>query len=329
MTKPGPPPLHPLSTEPQTAGGLVLHRVVGQDAEGLVAALHDLVGDKGCKPRFPGPNPVSLERRNLAGIDPAKYWVCEKTDGTRFALVFCAYRGHRIAALMDRKMAAYLLPIQHVPKALFQGTVLDGEVAYDKSLKQHQFLVFDAVIVSGIPVFHKPFSSRLAAAALALRDYAHSPGSDALHVLIKCFYRLTQLDEFTSTRLNTVRHHYDVDGVVLSPEEGDVVYGRHMKMFKFKPFGGREAHTVDFLVGKGGALHVYDTGGGGHVQVGKIGNVGASEGDIAECTYVDGDVWKVKNVRTDKTTANDLFTYQKTLLNIRENLSLDSLKEIK
>jgi hypothetical protein len=30
-------------------------------------------------------------------------------------------------------------------------------------------------------------------------------------------------------------------------------------------------------------------------------------------------------IRTDKTTANDMYTYQKTMLNIRENLSLDDL----
>jgi hypothetical protein len=327
MSKPAPPPLKRLEVAPPApvAPGLALHRVVGADADGLVAVLHGLVGDgPGAKPRFPGPNPVSLERSNLAGIDPARYWVCEKTDGVRFALLCCTYRGHRVAALVDRKLAVYVLPLRRVPKALFQGTVLDGEVAHDKHLDQHQFLVFDAVMASGIPLFHKPFSARLADAARALRDYWHDPAADPLAVSMKCFYRLTQLPEFVATRMDAVRVHFDVDGVVLSPEDGDVVYGRHMKMFKFNPFGGQGAHTVDFLVGDGGGLHVYD--GGKHTRVGAlVGGGDAPAGSIAECRLVEGDGWELVGIRTDKTTANDMYTYQKTMLNIRENLSLDDL----
>ena len=339
MHKPAPPPLRPLDVD-QAVGvaGLSLHRVAGADADGLVAIMHGLVGDgPGAKPRFPGPNPVSLERSNLNTIDPARYWVCEKTDGVRFALLFCTYRGHRVAALMDRKLAVYVLPMRNVPKPLFQGTVLDGEVAFDKHLKQHQFLVFDAVMACGIPLFHKPFSARLADAARALRDYAHDPAADPLAVCIKCFYRLTQLPEFVATRIDAVRVHFEVDGVVLSPEDGDVVYGRHMKMFKFKPFGGAGAHTVDFLAGPPGAaggqaLHVYD--GGKHTRVGTLVEGAAAEGAVVECGLLQDDPasgdpvgrrWALVGVRTDKTTANDMYTYQKTMLNIRENLSLDDL----
>lgn len=341
MSKPAPPPLRALDLDPAApvgGAGLTLHRVAGADADGLVQVMHGLVGDgPGSKPRFPGPNPVSLERANLGNIDPAKYWVCEKTDGVRFGLLFCTYRGHRVVALVDRKLAVYLLPVRNVPKAMFQGTVLDGEVAFDKHLRQHQFLVFDAVMACGIPLFHKPFSARLADAARALRDYSFDPAADALAVCVKCFYRLTQLPEFVAKRIDAVRVHFDVDGVVLSPEEGDVVYGRHMGMFKFKPFGGAGAHTVDFLVGPGRELCVYDgstrNGASKHTRVGTLVGAGeVPEGSIAECRLaeggdrlVGGNQWELVGIRTDKTTANDMYTFQKTMLNIRENLSLDDL----
>ena len=325
MAKPAPPPPAPLDTEPADlfGGRLPLHRLVGRDAEGVVAEMHALAGDPPpAAPRFPGPNPVSLERSHLAGLQPARYWVCEKTDGTRYALMCCMYRGHRLAVLLDRKLAAYVLPLRRVPKALFQGSVLDGELAWNKLHGQFQFMVFDAVMVAGIPVFHKPFSHRLADARLALRDYALDP-RDPVHVRVKGFDRLAALAEFRG-RLDAIRRHFDIDGVVLTPEDGDVVYGRHMRMFKLKAFGGQQAHTVDFLAGDGDALQVFDAG--RHVRVGTLQpGPGVPVGSIVECTFVGGDRWAMAGIRTDKTTANDMFTYRKTMLNISEALTLDDL----
>lgn len=337
-TKPAPPPLRPIACEAQTlAGGLALHRVLAPDAQALVAALHELVGNKASKPRYPGPNPVSLERAALQGIAPERYWVCEKTDGVRYLLMCTTFRGHRVVVLFDRKLAAYLAPLRNVPRALFQGTVVDGEVAFDKVSRRWTYLMFDALMLSGVPVFHKNFSWRLADAALAWRAYTPQPEVDAAVVKIKAFHSLTTLRGFVD-RLDAVQAHFAVDGLVLTPEDGDVVYGRHGGMFKFKPFGGAAAHTVDFLVrNRAGevALLIFDNG--AHVPAGRLVTQGPDahpdahypdahypDGTVLECRLVDeaAGTWTAVGVRTDKATANDKFTLSKTLLNIRENLTV-------
>lgn len=336
VPKPEPPPVRPLNTQfVDTPFGLMLHRVVGQHAQGIVRAMQDLVENAedlkqaSTHPRFPGPNPVSLERAFLDALDPRDYWICEKTDGTRCALVFVVYLGHRIAALVDRNLHVYLLPLRTVPEVWFQGTVLDGEVAHDKQAMRHRYLVFDAVMVSGVPRFHRPLSDRLGALGTAMRDYRTHP-ADAVSVVIKRFFRLEALASFQSS-LPSIRGQYDVDGVVLTPESDQVVYGRHMRLFKLKPFGGPAAHTVDFLLAADGVtLQVY-AGGGRHAAVGALaerwGGDGGGGGVVVECAPADAGAtsWRVVKPRTDKSTANDTFTYEKTLLNIREALTLDDL----
>ena len=118
---------------------------------------------------------------------------------------------------------------------------------------------------------------------------------------------------------------YDVDGLILTPALAPVTYGRHMGMFKLK-FGHR--HTVDFLVGKNGQdLLVFDHG--KHSRVGRVApNVYALPGSIVECAPLDDAVWDVVGVRTDKSTANDMFTFQKTLLNMREALTWDAVAPV-
>jgi hypothetical protein len=326
---PAPPPLQPLDTAPATTpAGLVLHVARGRDAGGLVQAMHDLVGDRDApKPRFPGPNPVSLERASLAGLDPAKYWVCEKTDGVRYALVATTYRGHRLLTLFDRTLTPYVVPLAAVPCAWFQGTVVDGELAFDKASKRHVFLAFDAVMVSGVPVFHLPLSRRLDALRTSMRDYAPHE-ADPFGIRIKTFFALARLDAFEAA-LDAVRARYDIDGLVLSPEAGDVVYGRHMGMYKFKPFGGAAAHTVDFLVGADGRqLLVFDAG--RHVTVAVLvsGGQAAVPDTIVECAHVRGDEWRAVGTRQDKATANDAFTFRKTVLNIQEAIGLGDLRTV-
>ena len=339
VPKPLPPPLRPLDTrEVDTPFGLVLHMVVGQDAQGIVRAMQDLVFHQDDlkqpsvpHPRwFPGPNPVSLERAFLDALDPRDYWICEKTDGTRCAMLFVLYLGHRIAALVDRNLHVYLLPLRAVPEVWFQGTVLDGEVAYDKQAMRHRYLVFDTVMVSGIPQFHRRLSGRLDALGTAMQDYRAHP-ADAVGIVVKRFFPLTALAAFRGS-LPSIGARYDVDGVVLTPESDAIVYGRHMRLFKLKPFGGPAAHTVDFLLAADGVtLQVY-AGAGRHAVVGKLtepwgGDAAAAAAVVVECTPCDDRAtgWRVVKARTDKSTANDMCTFEKTLLNIREGLTLDDL----
>lgn len=332
---------------------LVLHRVTDETClAALRAAARELANDDARHARFPGPNPVSLDRSHFARLAGEPYYVCEKTDGVRYALVCCrleappALRAARasinVCALLDRALNAFLLPIKHLPRAVYQGTLLDGELAFNRREGRWEYLVFDAVSVSGIPVLNCPLNDRMDAAHCALRVYrAHAGPSDGDPVALraKTFVPCSKMADFERA-LPGLREAYEIDGVIFTPALPPVTYGRHLGMFKLKACS---RHTVDFLVlGDGVGLGVFDNG--AHARVGALapGQPGPPPppGSIAECAPAaaatggsvgGGDeeqLWDLVTLRTDKTTANDMFTYQKTLLNMRENLSLNDVKNV-
>ena len=275
--------------------------------------------------KFPGPNPVSLDTSHFSSLAAEPYYACEKTDGVRVLLVCCRHAGVNLVALVDRALAWYLFPVQRVPKALYQGTLLDGELAWNRATGSWDYMVFDAVCVSGIPVLNAPLPQRLAAVNRALAGRYEPTDRDPARLRLKTFVPCSKPDDVTA-HLERARRSYDVDGLILTPARAPVVYGRHGGMFKLK-FGSR--HTVDFLVGPSGRdLLGFDHG--QHAAVGRLAGGQLAPGCIAECAPHPGaaDEWDVVHVRTDKTTANDMFTYRKTLLNMRENLDWDKVKHV-
>lgn len=274
--------------------------------------------------KFPGPNPVSLDTSHFKALGAEPYYACEKTDGVRLLLVCCRHAGVNLVALVDRSMAWYLFPLQRVPKALYQGTLLDGELAWNRATDSWDYMVFDAVCVSGVPVLNATLPQRLAAVNRALAGKYAPCERDPARLCIKTFVPCSKPDE-VKAHLERAKQSYDVDGLILTPARAPVVYGRHNGMFKLK-FGSR--HTVDFLVAANGRdLQVFDHG--QHAVVGRLaGCTQLAPGCIAECAPHPGaaDEWDVVHVRTDKATANDMFTYRKTLLNMRENLDWDAVK---
>lgn len=287
----------------------------------LKSVVKELSCDDSRGHRFPGPNPVSLDTSHFSLLKSEAYYVCEKTDGVRMLLVCYVVGPLKVVALVDRALTAYVLPLQRVPKAMFQGTLLDGELAWNKVDREWDYQVFDAMCVSGVPVLDLPLPLRMGAAHRALGTYAHTPHKDPVRLRLKSFVSSSRIGDLEA-HLAGARRTYDIDGVVLTPMRAPVMYGRHLGMFKLK-FG--ERHTVDFLVDSDGkGLSVFE--GGKHVVVGALRKeVRSTPGAIVECAQVSPGVWDVVGVRTDKTTANDMLTYQKTLLNMREKLTLDDV----
>lgn len=323
----------------ETGACLLLPRLQrGPHLTHLLHVLKDLASDDAATPRFPGPNPVSLDTSHFPVLRSQPFYVCEKTDGVRYAMLCytTSAGGSRVnvCALVDRALNAHLVSVRHLPRAAYQGTLLDGEVVFNRCSERWEYLVFDATCVSGIPVLNSPLRHRMDAVHAVMRVYVEANRRDPpcqpddLDIRPKDFYSLQrQLDAFEE-ELHFIKVKHDVDGVILTPAAAPVVYGRHRTLFKLK-FDAR--HTVDFLVGQDGvSLSVFDAG--RHVVVGRLRASSAAPGAIAECARAaDGaadDQWDLVTVRTDKTTANDMYTYKKTMLNMRENLTLESLKSL-
>ena len=318
-------------TAPTFAGdGLVLHHVIDEAfLRDFFARFKELTFDdtSHSTPRFPGPNPVSIEKATLGALAAAPYFACEKTDGVRYALACCAVpvdgKPENVCALVDRKMGVFLLPLRHVPTAMFQGSLLDGELVRNKATGRWEYVVFDAVCVSSVPVLNDDLPTRMDAVHHVLRVYVEDP-DDPVAVRAKTFFACSRFDEFRES-LPRIREQYDVDGVVLTPARDPIVYGRHTTLFKLK-FDAR--HTVDFYVGADGiSLFVYAGRGSAkdYAQVARSSRRLLPR-TVVECSRGQDGTWDLVMERTDKAGCNDLLTYQKTLVNMEENLGLDDVE---
>ena len=301
-------------------GALSLHRVQEPDHAALLHTLSAISGSRDHK-RFPGSNPCSLERADFPKLKAQPYWVCEKTNGLRFLLCCCTHKSLKVCMLVDRAMQCFLVPLHSVPTAMFQGSVVDCELAFNKMEKQWQLLAFDAYVVSGVPMFHQQFSQRMAALGRAMKVYEYTLG-DPVPLKIKNFLPASMFHAYEDHEANA-KVFFDVDGLILTPELSHAAIGRHTELFKLKT-----KHTIDYLVGSNGVdLCVYDPSSKSHIHVQNVRHA-TTPGKIVECLAGSDGLWDVVCVRQDKKTANDRLTYERTLVNMEEQISCHELRQV-
>jgi hypothetical protein len=276
-------------------------------------AAQRFVADTWCTSpgRFPGPQPISIERCHFDQLRRRPYLVCEKTDGVRYMLVCFEYLAKKVCVLINRAFECVVVPLT-VPR----GTVLDGELVQLKT-GQWRYLVYDAVLVRGEDVRQKSLTERLAAATSVTRSIIRS-AKDPFEVRTKTmlpvarFGELPALDAFP----------YGTDGLVFTPVDAPIQIGTHETMFKWKPRGHI---TVDFML-RDNILHIQDQGHFLRVTTmyppSKF--VG---GTILECGYGETG-WYVVRVRTDKTHPNNKRTYQRTIVNLQENIQIEEFAHV-
>jgi hypothetical protein len=257
--------------------------------------------------RFPGPQPVSIERRHFCLLKRQPYLVSEKTDGVRHLLVSTV---EGLVALVNRAFLVEPVKIR-VPK----DTLLDGELVKTRTGKM-LFVVYDAVRVKGENLMHAPLTERLEKARGVLKGIIKTAGAP-FEIRVKSMWTLGS----PFPDLNSFE--YETDGLVFTPVNEPIRMGTHETMFKWKP---RERITIDFCLQNGHELFVQDRGEPYKEAELHTRNQRPDlpDGTIVECGY--GDLgWFVEKIRTDKTHANNRRTYFRTLVNIRENIQLQDL----
>lgn len=259
--------------------------------------------------RFPGPQPISIERRHFPLLKKQPYVVCEKTDGTRHFLVSIDTGVY----IVDR--AFHTRPINiRIPK----DTLLDGELVNLKNGRV-QFVVHDAIIVRGESLLNFNLKLRLEKARSVTKTIIKTSGAP-FDVRVKTMIDLKEFAKFPALD----SFEYETDGLVFTPINEPVRMGTHETMFKWKP---HERITVDFEIKGGFELFVQDRGtlykeselNGRNIRR------DIPDGTIVECGY--GDLgWFVEKIRTDKTYANNRRTYFRTVVNLRENIKLQEFQ---
>jgi hypothetical protein len=290
-------------------------------------------GDPPGPPEFPGPQPISIDiHTHFQSIRENDYAVATKTDGVRAcAFFYDIAEGVHLISLFSRKMdQPYGIFVRNTPNVFCQGygTILDGEIVLDTTTNQWTFLIFDAVALCSFPQFHKSFFDRLYSVSTALNlSYKYSPG-DTVRLEVKNFVNLEQ----APTRGEDLHDkRFKQDGFVFMPMRDQIVFGHHKSFYKLKT-----THSVDFLY-KEGYLHVFNSTTKRYVRAGVIDNPTDEypDGVILECDLVEyanassKRRWRVLMPRSDKDKSNSLFVLDKTLLNIKENLSYEKVRSLK
>ena len=252
---------------------------------------------------FPGPQPISIERRHFKVLASQPYVVCEKTDGVRHMLVcFEASDGKKLCMLVDRAFH-----VTYTTLTVPRDTVLDGE------LLGNVFYVYDAVRIKGEDLRARPLTERLAKARAVAKVILKQP---KLQVKVK--------DMIPLKDIATLKLSEKTDGIVFTPVNEPIRMGTHETLFKWKP---RQLNTVDFLVKRGKDLYIQH-----RHELFKVAELHISqrpfkEDTILECEY--GELgWTPVKERTDKTYPNNRRTFDRTIINLRENIQLEEFYEL-
>jgi mRNA guanylyltransferase len=267
---------------------------------------------------FPGPQPVSIERKHLSSLSTNNYRVCEKTDGERHLFACVKYLDSTLAVLINRKQEVILLPIIGA-NDIFAGTLLDGEIVKNKSKNTYKYIVYDCVRAFGESTISGTHMERMQAATTIVSQIQTTQRS-LFTFCIKEFYPFSKMKDYVEIVVPTLTH--DIDGYIFTPNNEPVRIGTHFTMFKWKQ---RLDNTVDFLV-KGDDVYIMKKNklcllNGVSVKIPSA--MSEISNAILECEYVNKLSWTAVRVRQDKTHPNGFLTYTKTLNNIYEDIKLN------
>jgi len=284
----------------------------------------------GSKDYFPGPQPISIERKHFPILKGGDYMVCEKTDGERHMMIALMYEGKKKCLFVNRAFNMFEVSI-NLKKNAYEGTILDGELYGDT------LMVYDAVLVAGQSVWNKTLTDRLEASRGLMKSIIYMK-SDQFRLKCKTFHHMRDFNVFMDEYLPTVQEK--IDGLVFTPINEPIRIGTHETMFKWKP---QEKNTVDFLMKREPSretpgfkavtpawrLYVQEKGKlffESEIPFNRIDDEPWFEdGAIVECKYVTWEEpmwWKPLKRRTDKTHPNNRRTFYRTIVNIKENVQM-------
>ena len=243
--------------------------------------------------RFNGAQPVSIERRHFRLFATKRYVVCEKTDGIRHFLI----REDGEPYILNRALVKTPVNVR-IPK----NTYLDGE------LVDGFFYVYDAMMIDGQDICELNLLERMEHAKSLIRKVP----------VLKGGFRMVPKNHVPIAEIGTLDPFRDgTDGLIFTPIDEPVRYGTHETLLKWKP---AEHITIDFMYDREGFLCT---------QAGAVAKARfkAQVGSIVECRLVNG-YWELVKVRTDKTHSNNKRTYERTLVNIREDIKFSELVQV-
>ena len=275
---------------------------------------------------FPGPQPISIERKHFSILSQGNHLVCEKSDGVRHLFVAMMYQDKKVAFFINRSFEIIYIRVVFA-KHVYQGTILDGE------LMENSYLIYDAIRVSDTDVMKRNFIERLTFAETVTKGILKV--ANQISFTVKTFFYMNDSTFWDSYLPNL---NYKTDGIVCTPIYDTITTGTHENMFKWKPC---EKNTIDFmakkaLIGHGSPkwnLYVQEKGKlifESEIPM-SLAPEWITEDCIVECQYMSNEHprwWKPLQLRVDKTHPNNRRTFYNTLTNIKENIKIGELRVV-
>ena len=240
-----------------------------QRAAGLVPS------NTGSNMSFLGSTPLNMNRRSLLSVQSEPYFFTEKSDGLRNFLYVIQGEKGPLALLMSRGARDIkLFEVSGgslIGTALGVGTVLDGELVHNRSLKRTVFLVFDVLSIDSRVLVAEPFRRRLEALNREVmakcsqierlyhqeRKAANNPSLPIpLELIRKTYYgrpNKTSLSDLVAKIKvaggeyiyhDSDRRHHLVDGIIFQPADCKYTFGNDPALLKWK---WSELRSVDLL----------------------------------------------------------------------------------
>jgi hypothetical protein len=215
------------------------------------------------------------------------------------------------------------------------ATTLPRDTVFDCERVDSLLLVYDAVMVKGESMMKKPLTERLESAGKVIKSILRT-SKDKVQIKLKKMRPLAEIDEVLKAE-----YPYKTDGLVFTPINEPIRMGTHETMFKWKP---RDTITIDFLVRHDGAYFDRAMAGKEPImymyiaerdklkeimifnQLVNYKNLESYEGKVVECGYGETG-WYFVKVREDKTYPNNLRTYERTIVNLREDIQAQEFKD--
>lgn len=313
---------------------------------------------------FPGAQPVNMCKRSVSEVQRGSYYVAEKTDGVRYLMVAVVGSAGPICVLVDRSMKVFKVTGGFfLAEVLGTGTVLDGELVHNRSMKKAIYVAFDILRYRDDVLMSQNFIDRLRSLSTGvMQSYAgriHGDNASPdphLMLVMKSFYKRRKImDLFRHVNaegrdrvfMDGKTRHHKTDGIIFQPD-APYTMGTDSRLLKWK---WADLASVDLRVYSAGGGGGWGRGGAGNIRLCSEANhseevdlsnvVHLSEHDrarlvadmegkrtvIAEVALDTGSgIWVYMGLRPDKDRPNFINTVIATMVEVAEGLSEEELK---
>lgn len=302
--------------------------------------------------RFPGSQPVSLDRKNLQLLRQKYYYATWKADGTRYMMLIARdgvylidrnFRFRRVQLRFPLKGQVgkdALAPTHHL-------TLMDGEMVIDKlpdgQLKR-RYLVYDLMMVNHQTISKLPFNERWRMIEKevneprlhelnVLRGRLYDYQQEAFSVRRKDFWMLSATEKILHKFIPQLCH--EADGLILQGFDDPYVPRTHEGLLKWKY---AHMNSVDFMLkiapnGSNYSLMLMDSGKLRQLDHAKVvfpegADVQSMANKVIECSYdPELETWNYMRMRPDKETPNAYHVYLKVMGSIKDNITEEDLQK--